>query len=334
MTVLSLLCVFHAYLNPFITSGIMSRFKMVSSTSNLLVHFINVDQADAIAINLPDDKIMLIDSGSKEFNVTYANYLKENVLHTKKNNKIDYLVLSHADSDHVGGTMKLLKTFDVRMVFLPTISSDSQTYQELYNYIVTNCSYQFLGDEFVMSSNQYEFLFFEQMNMLNTNDSSQLIKLKYKNKSFLFTGDLSSNVEDDYILEYGNKLSCDVLKVAHHGGKSSTSEDFLNSVNPNYAVISVGAENSYGHPTAEVLSRLNAKGIETLRTDLNGNILFVVGDDYDLKVVTGIYYITNMPLDYRTYILVFDVVLFVVAIVVIVKKEKKKNKHLSDDFLE
>ena len=109
MTALSLLCIFYNQINPFVLSLLADKFNLVSNKDNLMVHFINVDQSDAIAVNLPDGKIMLIDAGSEEYNVTYTKYLTENVINTKNNKEIDYLVLTHADLDHVGGTLKLLK---------------------------------------------------------------------------------------------------------------------------------------------------------------------------------------------------------------------------------
>ena len=326
MSVLSLMCVFHSLLNPIIVNGLAKNFKLVSNKDNLLVHFINVDQADAVAINLPDGKTMLIDDGCRDFNVTYANYLKENVIHSKTNNKIDYLVLTHADADHVGGTMKLLKNFQINMVFMPKIMSNSATFQEIYDYVTRNCNYQVLGEGFQIINN-YEITFFESLNDTNTNDSSQVVKIEYLNKSFLFTGDISTDIEDHYVESYGSELKSDVLKVAHHGSSNSTSQIFLDCVSPKYAVISVGEFNSYGHPTDEVLNRLKSNNITTYRTDEHGNILFVVGKDYDLKIFNNDYYITGLTLDYGIHILIVDVVLLCVAIVIIVKKEKKKSRH-------
>ncbi|MBQ8615381.1 MAG: hypothetical protein IJ415_02325, partial [Clostridia bacterium] len=190
-----------------------------------------------------------------------------------------------------------------------------------------------LGDEFTIENKEYRFTFFELLNDTNTNDSSQVVKLEYRNKSFLFTGDISTSVEDNYINTYGEKLDCDVLKVAHHGSSSSTSEEFLNCVSPNYAVISVGENNDYNHPNDAVINLLNYYNVNILRTDEHGDIMFVVGKDYDLKILNNKYYITNLTLDYRIYVLVVDVILFGVAIVVIIKKEKKKSKHRTRDSL-
>lgn len=330
MSILGLTCLFYSLLNPLIIKTFKTKFSLVTNQNNMLVHFIDVNQGDAVAINLPDGKIMLIDDGKKEYNVDYTNYLKENVLSTKHDNKIDYLVLSHADADHVGGTMKLLKNFDVDMVFIPKVISNSATFKEIYDYVTTNCDYQVLGDGFVVSNNSYEINFFESLNSSNLNDSSQVVKLEYLNKSFLFSGDISSSIEDDYVNVYAQQLDCDVLKVSHHGASSSTSDLFLQCTTPQFAVISVGEDNDYKHPTEEVLDRLQNSGAEILRTDKDGDILFVVGDNYNLNVLNGKYYITSLSLDYRNLVLVVDAVLLVVLVIMFVKKEKKKNKHKSN----
>ena len=323
---LGLLCFFHAWLNPIIIKMFVNEFEVVSSEDNMLVHFIDVEQADAVAVNLPDGKILLIDSGCEEFNSTYSKYLKENVVHTQRTDYIDYLVLSHADMDHVGGTLKLLKNFDIGTVFMPKVGSSSAGYQEILTYVKTNCNYRILGDEFTIGNDDYQIRFLKQLADSNTNDASQVIKLECENKSFLFTGDISSSIEDEYISMYGSELDADVLKVAHHGSKTATSQAFLNEVTPEYAVISVGY-NSYGHPTDEVLNNLKNCDAEVLRTDKLGNILFVVGEDYNLKHLDGIYYITNLTLDYRYLVLVINIVLLFSGVIVVVKREKKSTKQ-------
>lgn len=328
MIIFTLSLIFYSNLNQFFINLFADRFKVISNKDNLVVHFIDVGQADASAINLPDGKVMLIDTGSEDVNITYINYIKENVLNAKMNNYIDYLVLSHADMDHVGGTMKLLKTFEIGTVYLPKIESDSNGYTEILNYVQTNYKYVVLGEEFSIETKTYSITFFEILNTANTNDSSQVIKVESCNKSFLFVGDISSGVEMDYIDEYASKLDVDVLKVAHHGSNSATCDEFLKAVTPKYAVISVGFGNDYGHPNFEVLERLKDNGIKTLRTDKNDNVLFIVGKNYDLKLLTGVYFITDMSLDYSVVVIVLDISLVLVCLVMIFKKDKKeKNKR-------
>ena len=333
MIIFSLSLVFYNNINSKIINIFADRFNIVSNKENMLVHFINVHQADAVAINLPDGKIMLIDSGSKDVNTTYINYLKENVLNTRRSDYIDYLVLSHSDMDHVGGTMKLLKNFQIGTIYMPKLPSNSNGYAEILNYVDKYQKYETLGLEFKIADNGYEFTFFESLNETNTNDSSQIVKLEYKDKSFLFSGDISSSVEQQYVEVYGEELNVDVLKVSHHGSKTATSAEFLEYVSPEYAVISVGAGNDYGHPTDEVLNRLNVVGAKILRTDCDGNVLFVVGENYNLKQLDGVYHIIGLPLDYSYYIFCIDLIFIVYAVIVVVKKKKKKNKHITKELL-
>ncbi len=326
MLVLILTCVFHSRLHPFFINLFAEKFKIISNKDNLLVHFISVGQADATAINLPDGKVMLIDTGTQDVNTTYVNYIKENVLHTKRKDYIDYLVLSHADMDHVGGTMKLLKNFEIGTVYLPKIASNSIGYAEILSFVENNFDFITLGEEFIIKTELYKITFFEILNNSNTNDSSQVLKLESDNKSFLFTGDITARVEQLYIKKYGDELDCDILKVSHHGSNSSTSTEFLEFVTPEYAVISVGFGNDYGHPTYDVLERLKSVGTEILRTDKHDDILFVVGDDYNLKLMNKTYYITRLSLDYVGLVMVVDGLLIVLGVLVLIKKEK--NKHL------
>lgn len=326
MIIFTLSCVFYDILNPVFINFFAERFNIVSNKDNLLVHFIDVDQADACAINLPDGKVLLIDTGSERVNTTYVNYLKENVLNTERKNYIDYLVLSHADMDHIGGTMKLLQNFTVGTIFMPKVASDSNGYAEILNCVDANCNYTILGDEFSIVQNNYSIRFFEILNDTNTNDSSQLVKLEYMNRSFLFCGDISMSIDAEYIEQYGDELDCDVLKVAHHGSKTATSQELLEIVSPEYAVISVGENNDYGHPTNEVLTRLESVRAKVLRTDEKSDVLFVVGNNYDLLEIDGTYYITKLSLNYVSIVVVLDVCCVVLMICVIIKKEK--NKHL------
>ena len=332
MLLISITLIFHNYLNPIIKNW-LTDINIVSSRNNLMVHFINVGQGDAIAINLPDGKIMLVDTGPEDNNVTLTNYLKENVLHNRCNNTIDYLVLTHADMDHIGGTLRLLKNFNVKTVFMPKVNSNTDGYEEVLTYVEANCEYRMAYDDYEIKGCEYAITFLKQMSYDDTNDSSQVIKLSCFNKKFLFTGDISVNIENEFVELYNEFLDCDVLKVSHHGSNSSTSAEFLMLTSPIYSVISVGADNNYGHPTEEVLNRINALGSKVLRTDKDGNILFVVGKDYNLTNLNGKYYVFNLSFDFAYLVVIVDVILMLNIIVIIIKKEKV-NKHLVDKTLE
>lgn len=325
MLVLTSLCLFYPFWNKPIINLLCNRFNIVSSKNNLMVHFISVGNGDAIAVNLPDGKILLIDAGLQETNISYTNYLQHNVLNNTLNDKIDYLIITHADIDHSGGAMKVLKNFDVEKVFLPK-HEGKEYYTELKEFVNENNKLNYISSKIDISAKDYKIEIFEPIETDKTNDNCPLIKIEYKQKSFLFTGDISSSIEKKMIDNYGYKLDCDVLKIAHHGSNTSTCQEFLDITTPDYAVISVG-NNSHGHPTSSVLNRIENANAKCLRTDVNGNVLFVVGDNYNLKNINDKYWITSFSLDYRNVILVVNGLIIIKVVCVVVKKEGKKNRR-------
>lgn len=317
---ISLLCLFFNWLNPTLVNWLKEDFSIVSSNNNLLVHFINIGQGDAIAINLPDDKVAIIDTGSLYSTGDFIRYINENVMNNKINKIIDYLILSHADADHIGGAIKLLKNFEFGTIFMPKIATDTDVYLNLCKLIaLENCDVVTFADT-VELNNGYCFKCYAPLDYIDTNNTCPLIKLTFQGKSFLFTGDLEAKAEKDYVQQYGYELDVDVLKVSHHGSKFSTSEEFLQVVTPEYSVISSG--NKYGHPNQETLDRLSAVNTNIVRTDTLGNIMFAVGNNYDLAILTGDYVVSGFIFDYRIILLVIDVVLFINILIVIIKKER------------
>ena len=320
---LAISCVFYQKINIF-THKFMFNNGIVCKNNNLMVHFISVGQGDAIAINFPSGKTMLIDSGSRNASVEYVNYLKSNVLNNSRSNKIDHLVLTHADADHIGGTLKLLQTFNIGTVYLPYVESDTETYVEIKETVINNSNFEILKGELDVEDSDVKITTFQLTEIEETNDSCPVIKLEYLNKSFLFTGDISKDAEQELLKNNTENFNADVLKVAHHGSSSSSSEEFLQVVSPDYAIISVG-ENEYGHPTEEVLNHLHDVQTKVLRTDEDGNILFVVGKHYDLSYICDNFYITNLTLDYRFFVLCVEISLAVIAVIVVIKKPKQTS---------
>ena len=326
MLIFAISCVFYRSIDKFFISFLHREFNVVFKQDNLMVHFINVGQGDAIAINLPNDEILLIDAGPANYNVAYTTYLKEKVLNTKLNNKIDYLILTHADSDHCAGARKLLEEFEVEQVYMPIVDSDTKTYKDLKSYIESNCKCDIISREVNLSFEDCAIDVMGLYQFNDTNESSAIIKITYLNSSFLFMADVSSETEELLVEEYGSRLDCDVLKVAHHGSSYSTSLDFLEIATPKYSVISVGT-NSYGHPTQTVINNLSSVNSEILRTDKNNNILFTVGDNYKLSCNYNRYVVSAFYVDYRIFVLVVDLVLFVNVVIITFKKQK--NKHIN-----
>lgn len=267
-----------------------------ASGENLLVaEFLDVDQADCELIYLPDGKILLIDAGERGDGDEIVAYLKG-----KNITKIDYLVATHPHSDHIGGMSDVVDSFEIGKVFAPKVANNDVPTSKTYENFLTSMQNKGLkfnaakpgtvlfegadykAECFAPNSADYD----------NLNDYSVTIKLSYGIHSFLFTGDAESLSEGEMI-NAGCNLDSDVLKVGHHGSHSSSSEPFLRAVTPQYAVISCGSENDYGHPHTETLEALEKlSGLKkTLRTDLDNTVIFTA----DGKTEDGIKFTTKNP---------------------------------------
>ncbi len=248
--------------------------------SELTVHFIDVGQADAALLQCGDDT-MLIDGGNVSDSDLIIAYLKKlNIVH------IDYMVCTHAHEDHVGGLSAPLSVMPVGAVYAPIMESDSKAYQTFKRKVAEQNSeiiHPINYENFPLCSARVEILAAPN-NADNLNNSSIILKVTHENKSFLFTGD-AEREEEQILLDKG-LLKADVLKVGHHGSDTSTSYVFLREVMPEYAVISCGKDNSYGHPTEEVLSRLRDADVKVYRTDLQGDII-AVSDGNNITFTTS-----------------------------------------------
>lgn len=298
--VLAVAMSFFVVLDPIFKKFMFKKCDVVTTKGSTIVHFVSVGQGDAMVVKFPDQKIMLIDNGPTTAGVTYVKYLQDYVVNTCMTKKIDYLVLSHADADHVGNTVTLLENFDVKKIFLPTYPSTTETYLEIGNrlpdfdvQIVENYQANIIGGK----GYSVDFFNLPTQMVKSTNDSCPLIKLSVNGTSFLFAGDIDEANEEYYVDNYGSFLDCDVLKVAHHGNSTATKEKFLNCVTPQYAVICVG-ENIYGHPDEETLDRLGNLQIKTYRTDSDGSILMFSDKQIPLGVKTGNVLVTGLSLNY------------------------------------
>ena len=235
-----------------------------ASYDRLEVFFIDVGQADSALITC-GDMTMLIDGGNVGDGQRIYSILKERNIET-----LDYVICTHAHEDHVGGLASALTACDAEVVFCPVTVYDSRAFRNFAER-AGKITVPEAGDTFSFGGAKAEILACDPY-AEDTNNTSIVMKLTFGQTSFLFTGDAESPVEST-ILEAGYDPSATVLKVGHHGSSSSTSYRFLNEVMPQYAIISVGEDNSYDHPHDVVLSRLRDADVTVYRTDLDGDII-------------------------------------------------------------
>ncbi|MEJ8552981.1 ComEC/Rec2 family competence protein [Tepidibacter sp. Z1-5] len=234
------------------------------------IHFIDVGQADSILIQDSNNNTMLIDAGNNDDSDLVVNYIRSQGINT-----INYVIGTHPHEDHIGGLDAVINNFNVSKVILPKVTSTTKTYKDVLLSIKNkklSITPAVAGKSFFLGDTKCEIISPNNSQYDDLNNYSVVLKLTYKNNSFLFTGDCEDFCENE-ILSLGYDLKSDLLKVGHHGSNSSTSLPFLKSVSPKYAVISVGKNNKYHHPTQETLDRLNSQNIKTYRTDELGNII-------------------------------------------------------------
>lgn len=234
----------------------------------LQVHFIDVGQADC-ALLACDGEYMLIDGGNVADSSLVVSYLQRAGVEA-----LEAVVCSHAHEDHVGGLAGVLAVFPTAAVYAPTRTYASTCFDKFMYYVnQQDLTVQIPtpGEEFLLGGARVRVLGPVKA-YPDTNNTSLVLRVTFGETSFLFTGDMEREAETD-LLEYGAEVTADVLKVGHHGSSTSTGYRFLYEVDPRYAVISVGTDNSYGHPHEEVVSRLNDAAVTTYRTDVCGTIV-------------------------------------------------------------
>ena len=298
----------------------------VIDDEGLVMHFVDVGQADATIIEFPTGEIMLIDPGDSITSSTnkFKEYLNTlTFIYIDDEPVIDYLILTHPDSDHIGNAEYVFENYLVKNCYLPQIYTseaectqktnvycESQLYSNVIDALeneVTNygCNKIYTCAELSITSQVYnatEATTNNQMWILDffapivgsvykksasskvavTNDYSPIMILNYMDRKIMFTGDASDDVEKEFVSKVLNNdysysieyFDIDVLKIGHHGSASSTCEEFLDIIKPEFAIASVG-QNSYGHPSSETITRLEESGVNSYniyRTDRNGNI--------------------------------------------------------------
>lgn len=240
-------------------------------SNEVSIHIIDVGQGDSILVQTPDNKNMLIDSGDENSGKTVKRYLKKH-----KISKIDVVMATHPDSDHIGGLDDILYNFDIDKIYM----TDKKNNTSSYNDVITACNKENI--DIINASKGMNLNLGSSVNIDilspsslydDTNLNSIVLNLSYKNKDFLFTGDAEYKNETDIISNY-NLDDVDFLKVGHHGSKTSTSDLFLKNTSPDVAIISCGYKNMYNHPHKETLESLMKYDIPIYRTDTQGNLVF------------------------------------------------------------
>lgn len=237
--------------------------------ADIQVHFLNVGQGDA-ALVLCDGEAMLVDGGSPSQSQLIYTYIKN----TLGLEEIDYIVASHPHEDHIGGLAAALNAVPVDLVISSTLSWDSRAFDSMVRYataqgtpIVTAMD----GDGWQVGGAEVTVVVCWPEAPI-TNDSSIVMRIDYGDVSFLFTGDAEMMAE--YIaIDSATPIKADVLKVGHHGSRTSSTLEFLTAVDPDYAVISCGKNNPYGHPHQTTLDKLKLVGAEVFRTDIQGTVI-------------------------------------------------------------
>ena len=238
-------------------------------------HFIDVGQGDAALIRTPEGDI-LIDAGD--------NYAEEDLKAYLDRYGVDdlaYVIFTHPDADHIGGADVVLENYEVKRVIRTNREVDSKVYRTMVSLIEAEGAEDILADvgaEFMLGEVKMTVLAPLDPNYKSTNDSSVVVRVDYGETSVLFTGDAETSSEKDMVNRYGQGadglLDCDILKAGHHGSSSSSSKKFLQAVTPDFAIISCGDGNKYGHPHREIVLRYEDMDIAILRTDKKGSIVF------------------------------------------------------------
>lgn len=246
-------------------------------TSDLQIYYFDVGQADSILI-LNNDTAMLIDAGNNADGPLLVDYIKNKL----KINKIDIVVGTHPHEDHIGGIDDIINNFDIEDIYLPEVITTTKTFEDMITAIENKdlaISIPEKGERFKLGEADFEVIY-TGTDDKDLNATSIIINMLYGEKTYLFTGDTTEEVEDTIL---NQNIDIDVLKVAHHGSRYSSSYEFLKIATPEYAIVSVGEENSYEHPHQEAINRIKKHTNNIYMTKDVGTIL-LTSDGKEIEI--------------------------------------------------
>lgn len=254
--------------NKNITKDVTTNVKQTinESSSNLKIYFVDVGQADCILIN-DNNEYSLIDAGNNEDGEKIVKYFKDLGI-----TKFKYVFGTHAHEDHIGGMDNIIENFQIEHFYMPDTITTTRTFEEVLDALEEkNIAFETPEEDENLTFRDTVFkVLHVGKDKRDLNDTSIVLKLTYKNTSYLFMGDATSSVEKDIL---DKDIKSDVLKVGHHGSQYSSTISFLKKVSPKYAIIEVGKNNSYNHPKEVTLKKLEDLGTKIYRTDEDGTII-------------------------------------------------------------
>lgn len=250
-------------------------------SEGLNIHTIDVGQGDSTLLEC-NGKYMLIDAGETDYGETVIDYLKQYNI-----DKLSYMVITHPHSDHYGGAKEVLESIETENIILTEAYNTTRSWEGLVDYIDIN-NYNVIIPEINQVFDLGECsitTYVPEIDNDDLNNCSIVLKAEYNGMSALFTGDAEKS-EESAMLESGFNVKADILNLGHHGSSTSTSKAFLESVNPQLALISCGKDNDYGHPHKETTALLRKHNIKSMRTDEQGSIIVNMNNDV-LNITTA-----------------------------------------------
>jgi len=249
---------------------------IVLADGEAAVHFIDVGQGDSVLVQTNQGSV-LIDGGDNHMGDRVVTYLRNAGI-----SELTYVIATHPHADHIGGLIAVLNEFPVGTLIMPPVTHTTRTFERFLDAIENNdvpLKEPVAGNTFSVGDAVFTIIAPNSSGHQNLNDYSVSVRIVVGSTSFIVTGD-AEEISELEMIQAGHYLSADALRVGHHGSRTSTTQEFLDAVNPSIAVISVGRDNGHGHPHRVVMDRLQDAGIRIYRTDEHGHIVMVTDGTY------------------------------------------------------